>query len=287
MISNEIEFHAPATLGEALGLLADDGDDVTVLSGGMSLVPMMNLGIVRPTKVLSLNKVRELAHVTERDGQLVVGALVRHAEVAANPLIRRHCPVLASAAEVIGDIQVRNRGTIGGSVAHADPAADYLPVLAALGGSVTLASSAGERTLTPAEFFVDLMFTSREPEEIVTAVSVPKLAAGWRSAYTRLARVEGSFAIVNAAAVVAGDHSSATVGLGGVGPSPVVVDVTEQLRDGADEAALAAVGAVVREAARDASGDLMSDATYRREMAAVFARRACAAATATQAEVRS
>jgi aerobic carbon-monoxide dehydrogenase medium subunit len=287
MISNEIEFHAPATLAEALGLLADDGDELTVLSGGMSLVPMMNLGLVRPEKVLSLNKVGELDQVTERDRELVVGALVRHARVATDPLIRRHCPVLAAAAEVIGDVQVRNRGTIGGSVAHADPAADYLPVLAALGGSVTLTSRGGERTLAPEEFFIDLMFTSREPEEIVTAVTVPKLADGWRSAYTRLARVEGSFAIVNAAAVVAGDRSSATVALGGVGPRPVVVDVTEQLRGGVDDAGLAAVGEVVREAARDASGDLMSDATYRREMASVFARRACAAAAAPEAEVRS
>jgi carbon-monoxide dehydrogenase medium subunit len=286
MISNEIEFHAPATLDEALGLLASDGDEVTVLSGGMSLVPMMNLGIVRPEKVLSLNKVSELGRVTEQDGQLVIGALVRHTEVATHPLIRQHCPMLASAAGMIGDTQVRNRGTIGGSVAHADPAADYLPVLAALGGRVTLSSSTGERTLSPDEFFIDLMFTSREPEEIVTAVTVPTLAAGWRSAYTRLARVEGSFAIVNAAAVVAGDGGSAVVGLGGVGPTPLVVDVTGQLRGGVDEASLAAVGELVREAAKDASGDLMSDAGYRREMASVFARRACAAAAAPEAEVR-
>jgi aerobic carbon-monoxide dehydrogenase medium subunit len=285
MISIEIEFHAPDTLTEALGLLADDGDDVTVLSGGMSLLPMMNLGIVRPEKVMSLNHVGGLDRVTERDGELVVGALVRHARVAADPLILRHSPLLAAAARVIGDIQVRNRGTIGGSVAHADPAADYLPVLAALGGSVTLSSSQGERTLPPEEFFIDLMLTSREPEEVVTAVTVPKLADGWRSAYTRLARVEGSFAIVNAAAVVAGDHSSATVALGGVGPTPVVVDVTEQLRNGADDAALAAVGEAVHEAARDATGDLMSDATYRRAMASVFARRACAEAASDPAEV--
>jgi CO/xanthine dehydrogenase FAD-binding subunit len=287
MISNEIEFHAPATLAEALGLLADDGDDITVLSGGMSLLPMMNLGIVRPEKVLSLNHVRELDRVDEHDGELVVGALVRHARVADDPLIRRHSPLLADAARVIGDIQVRNRGTIGGSVAHADPAADYLPVLAALGGTVTLTSSQGERALTPGDFFIDLMFTSREPEEVVTAVTVPKLPDGWRSAYTRLARVEGSFAIVNAAAVVAGDHSAATVALGGVGPTPLVVDVSDQLRNGVDDAALAAVGDAVHEAARDASGDLMSDATYRRAMASVFARRACARAAADPAEVRS
>ena len=274
MISNEIEFHAPATLAEALELLRADGEDVTVLSGGMSLLPMMNLGIIRPTKVLSLNRVAALDHVTERDDQIVIGAMVRHHRVASDPLIQRHAPLLAAAARVIGDTQVRNRGTIGGSVAHADPSADYLPALAAAGGSVTLSGVRGERTLTPDEFFVDLMFTTREPDEIVTAVTVPKLPDGWRSAYQRLARVEGSFAIVNAAAMVAGDRSAATVALGGVGPKPVVIDATEQLRGGVDEDSLARVGEAAYEASQDATGDVMSDAEYRREMASVFARRA-------------
>jgi carbon-monoxide dehydrogenase medium subunit len=274
MISREIEFHAPASLQEALDLLAGDGEDLTVLSGGMSLLPMMNLGIIRPDKVLSLNHVGELAEVTERDGEIAIGGMVRHATVADDPLIRRHAPLLAAAAKVIGDVQVRNRGTIGGSVAHADPAADYLPALAASGGSVELSSARGVRRLSPDEFFIDLMFTSREPDEIVTGVSVPKLRDGWRTAFKRLVRVEGSFAIVNAAAVVAGDGSSASVALGGIGPKPVLLDVSEQLRGGIDDAALTAVGAIVYEAGRDATGDLMSDAEYRREMASVFAKRA-------------
>jgi aerobic carbon-monoxide dehydrogenase medium subunit len=274
MISNEIDFHAPRTLAEALELLRTDGEDLTVLSGGMSLLPMMNLGIIRPTRVLSLNRISTLDHVTERDGEILIGAMVRHHRVATDPLIQRHAPLLAAAARVVGDTQVRNRGTIGGSVAHADPSADYLPALAAAGGSVTLSGHRGERTLTPDEFFIDLMFTTREPDEIVTAVTVPKLPDGWRSAYRRLARVEGSFAIVNAAAVVAGDRSAATVALGGVGPKPVVIDATEQLRGGVDEDALARVGEAAYEASQDATGDLMSDAAYRREMASVFARRA-------------
>jgi CO/xanthine dehydrogenase FAD-binding subunit len=274
MISNEIDFSAPASLAEALALLASDGEDTTVLSGGMSLLPMMNLGIIRPTKVLSLNRVTELDHVTERDGEIVIGAMVRHRRVATDPLIQRHAPLLAAAARVVGDVQVRNRGTIGGSVAHADPSADYLPALAAAGGSITLSSAQGERTLSPDDFFIDLMFTSREPEEIVTAVTVPKLPDGWSSAYQRLARVEGSFAIVNAAAVLAGDRSAATLALGGVGPKPVVIDATGQLAGGVDEDALARVGEAAYEAARDATGDIMSDATYRREMAVVFAKRA-------------
>jgi carbon-monoxide dehydrogenase medium subunit len=274
MISNEIDFHAPATLDEALELLRTDGEDLTVLSGGMSLLPMMNLGIIRPTKVLSLNRLRALDHVTEDGDQLVIGAMVRHQRVATDPLVQRHAPLLAAAARVIGDTQVRNRGTIGGSVAHADPSADYLPALAAAGGSVTLSGVRGERTLTPDEFFVDLMFTTREPDEIVTAVTVPKLPDGWRSAYQRLARVEGSFAIVNAAAMMAGDRSAATVALGGVGPKPVVIDATGQLRGGVDEDSLARVGEAAYEASQDATGDVMSDAEYRREMASVFARRA-------------
>lgn len=274
MISNEIDFHAPAALDEALELLRTDGEDLTVLSGGMSLLPMMNLGIIRPTKVLSLNRLRALDHVTEDGDQLVIGAMVRHQRVATDPLIQRHAPLLAAAARVIGDTQVRNRGTIGGSVAHADPSADYLPALAAAGGSVTLTGPGGERTLTPDEFFIDLMFTTREPDEIVTAVRVPKLPDDWATAYQRLARVEGSFAIVNAAAVVAGDRSTATVALGGVGPKPVVIDVGEQVRGGLDEDALARVGEAAFEASRDATGDVMSDAVYRREMASVFARRA-------------
>jgi CO/xanthine dehydrogenase FAD-binding subunit len=274
MISNEIEFHAPGTLPAALDLLASDGEDLTVLAGGMSLLPMMNLGIIRPTKVLSLNRLAELADVTEREGEIVIGGMVRHHRVADDPLIQRHAPVLAAAARVIGDIQVRNRGTMGGSIAHADPSADYLPALVAAGGRVTLSSARGERTLEPDELFIDLMLTSREPDEIITSVTVPKLPDGWRSAFRRLARVEGSFAIVNAAAVLASDHSTARVALGGVGPKPVLVDVTEQLRDGVDEQALARVGEAAYEAARDATGDLMSDATYRREMASVFAKRA-------------
>jgi carbon-monoxide dehydrogenase medium subunit len=270
MISNEIEFHRPSTLRAALDLLAADGDDVTVLAGGMSLLPMMNLGIVRPEKVLSLNRLGELAGVAERDGELVIGALVRHEAVATGPLVRRHCPLLAAAARVVGDVQVRNRGTIGGSLAHADPAADYLPALAAMGARVTLSSNRGERTQPVGEFLVDVMLTSREPDELVTSITVPKLPDGWGSAFRRLARVEGSFAIVNAAAVVAGDRSVATVALGGVGPRPVVLDVSAALDDAVGEAAF--------QAAAGATGDQLSDAGYRRQMASVLARRALRAA---------
>jgi CO/xanthine dehydrogenase FAD-binding subunit len=176
--------------------------------------------------------------------------------------------------------------TIGGSVSHADPSADYLPVLLACGAGIILENaSRGRRQLPAAQFFIDFMVTAKEPDELVTAIRVPKLPAGWGSAYIRFARVEGSFAIVGAAAVLAGDRSSATVALGGVGPRPVVLDVTAQLAGGVDQAALAAVGQAAHEASQDASGDPLSDAAYRREMASVYARRACAQAAAQVTEV--
>jgi carbon-monoxide dehydrogenase medium subunit len=273
VISTEIRFHAPRTEREVLELLADD-DGVTVLAGGMSLMPMMNLGLVKPTTVVSLNHLDGLRDVREEGGVLVIGACVTHARVAADPAVARCCPSLASAARVVGDTQVRNRGTIGGSICHADPSADYLPVLAAAGGRVTLTSTTGTRTLPIDEFLVDFMFTAREPGELVTSLSVPSRPPGSGSAYRRLARVEGSFAIVNAAAAVSADRSSAVVALGGVGPKPVTFDASAHLavedlgvrHAGVSEAAFAA--------SEGATGDIQSDGEYRREMARVLACRA-------------
>jgi aerobic carbon-monoxide dehydrogenase medium subunit len=281
LISTEIEFFTPEVVSDVLALLAEYEYDITVLSGGMSLMPMMNLGLATPERVVSLNRVDSLASVIEDGADLVIGARVRHAQVATDPLILRHCPALAAAARRIGDVQVRNRGTIGGSVSHADPSADYLPALVASGGTVVLQSAAdGERRVAAPDFFIDLMFTAREPTELVTAIRVPKLPAGYGSAYIRFARVEGSFAIVNAAAVLSGDGSAATLGLGGIGPRPVALDIAAHGRSGWDDAAVEAVGDAAFEASAAASSDTMSDAEYKREMARVHARRVVRAAAA-------
>lgn len=279
MISTEIEFSAPGSLEGVLSVLDQHGYDMTVLSGGMSLLPMMNLGLATPERVVSLNRVDSLRSVTEDGPGLVIGARVRHAEVIAHPLIRRYCPALAAAASRIGDVQVRNRGTIGGSISHADPSADYLPVLLACDAQIALQSlSRGARKLPAAEFFVDLMLTAREPDELVTAIHVPKLPDGGSSAYLRFARVEGSFAIVNAAAVLTPNGIGSTLALGGVGPRPVTVDITSYGRAGWDDAALDAIGDAAFEASHGATSDTMSDAEYKREMARVHARRVVRAA---------
>ena len=281
MISEEFDFQAPRTLAEALALLARHGADAKLLSGGMSLVPMMTLGLLQSELVISLNHVPELDYVRDEGAELRIGALTRHADVASHPLVREHAPLLAEAAGMIGDVQVRNRGSIGGSLAHADPAANYPPVALALGVRLRLQSAAGERTVAAKDFFRGLMTTALEPNEVLTEVAIPKLAAGTGTSYQRLLRVEGNYAIVIAAAVVEPGRRAARVGLGGVGPGPVLVDVGGHLQGGLDDAALVAIGEAAHQAAADAPNDLSGDTDYRREMARVFACRAVRTAAAT------
>ncbi|MGH9245232.1 MAG: FAD binding domain-containing protein [Acidimicrobiales bacterium] len=274
MITKELEFLRPATVAEALQALADRGDDITVLSGGMSLMPMMNLGIVRPGIVMSLNHVEGLRDISLDGGALAIGGMVTHRRVMADLLVAEHAPMLAEAAVTVGDVQVRNRGTVGGSICHADPSADYLPVLAVSGAEIVLARIGSERRVPASEFFIDVMFTVREPDELVTGIVVPRQDPTSGSAYVRFARVEGSFAIVNAAAVVEVGFVRTAVALGGVGPAPVVVEATDLFADGIESEAMAALAERAYAASSRATGDVHSDAEYRRHMAGVFARRA-------------
>lgn len=279
MITNEIEFLRPETLSEALAILAARGDDVTVLSGGMSLMPMMNLGIVKPEVVMSLNGVADLDYVRAEGSHLRIGAMVRHRRVLTDPEIRTYAPMLAEAAGSVGDVQVRNRGTIGGSICHADPAADYLPVLAVSDVKLVLISSEGERIVGVEEFFIDFMFTNRDSKELLSAVIVPKQAANAGSAYLRFARVEGSFAIVNAAARIEPGGEKARVALGGVGPTPVVLDISDLFVGPPTDGRMEELNQRAYDAAHLSTGDVHTDVEYRRQMAGVFARRAVAAAT--------
>jgi carbon-monoxide dehydrogenase medium subunit len=271
MISQEFEFHAPSTVAEAVGLLAANAEDGKVLAGGMSLVPAMNLGIARPTAVISLNRVSELDYVRDDGDVLRIGAMTRHVRIETDPVIAGAFPLLGRAASVIGDVQVRNRGTIGGSVAHADPAADYLPVMLVLGASFKVASSSGERTIAARDFFQGVMATALEPEELLVEIELRKLPAGTGTSYLRLARLEGSFPLANAAAVV--DGGPAVVAVGGTTAAPFLVEVeSPESLDAVEEAA--------REAAGGAFDDLAATADYRRAMAGVYARRAVEAALA-------
>jgi aerobic carbon-monoxide dehydrogenase medium subunit len=244
----------------------------------MSLVPMMTLGLVRPLVVISLNHLSSLSYVREEGDDLRIGAGTRHAEIARDPLIARHCPMLAQAARCIGDVQVRNRGTIGGSLAHADPAADYLPVIAAADARIRVRSLSGQRELRAEDFFTGLMQTALSSEEVLVELAIPKLRA--HTAYQRLHRIEGNFAIVNAAAVVDPAQQRARVAIGAVGPAPLTLDVSAELRQGASAAAFDAIAKRVYEAASDAPDDLNAGPEYRRRMAGLYACRAIQAAYA-------
>ncbi len=273
MISQEFEFHAPSTVAEAVELLAANAEDGKVLAGGMSLVPAMNLGIARPTAVISLNRVSELDYVRDDGDVLRIGAMTRHARIETDQAIVDAFPLLARAASVIGDVQVRNRGTFGGSIAHADPAADYLPVMLALGASFKVASSSGERKIAARDFFQGVMATALAPHELLVEIELRKLPAGTGTSYLRLARLEGSFPLANAAAVV--DGGPAVVAVGGTTAAPFVLEVeSPEALDAVEEAA--------REAAAGAFDDLAATAEYRRAMAGLYARRAVEAALANR-----
>jgi carbon-monoxide dehydrogenase medium subunit len=257
MLATELEFVAPTQLEDALGALAEPG--AKALAGGMSLVPLLNLGHVRPTRVVSLSRLTELRSVDEVGDALRIGALVSHANLAAHELVRAMCPVLANAAGLLADVQVRNRGTLGGSLAHAEPGAEYLTLLAALDGKVHLRTASGERTVPVRKLAVGANRTVLEPGELIVSVFVPKIPPG-NAAYIRYSRVQGNFSTVNAAALLNGTN---VVAIGGATLVPVVV----ALKDPADASQAAA------EACRDAYSDPVASAEYRRAMAGVFARR--------------
>lgn len=280
MIAGEFEFLAPKTLTEALALLGARGSQCKVLAGGMTLVPVMTLNLAQPEAVMSLNHLSGLDGIEDTGPALRIGAMARHHTLSRHPLVKQHAPLLALAAAGIGDVQVRHRGTIGGSLAHAEPAADYLCATATLGARYLLQKQGGERWLGVGEFFVNVMTTALEPDELLVAVEIPKQAAGSGVAHKSLRRVEGAFPIVLASAAIAPGFREATLGLGGVGPRPVVIDIADVLGGGASEAALKAIGDRAFEGARHALADLNGSGGYRREMARVHARRAVQEATA-------
>ncbi len=272
MIGAEFEFFAPQALDEALELLARH-DEAKVLAGGMSLVPVMGLGLAHPSAVVSLNHLPGLDGVKEASGTLHLGALLRHKSVATDPLIRTHASLLAEAAASIGDVQIRNRGTLGGSLAHADPAADYPPAMLVLGARFRLARQGEERVVEAYDFFTDIMTTCLSPDELLVEVEIPKVSADAGTAHERLRRVEGAFPIVTASALFEPGRR-ARVALGGVGPIPVLLDVSDVVASDPNDEAFAAVGERAFAAAASALEDLNGSTPYRREMARLYSQRA-------------
>lgn len=278
-------YHDPRTVDEAVALLHRYGDGAKVLAGGQSLLPMLNMRLARPEALIDINRIDTLAYVREDEGALAVGALARHADVERSPLVARRQPLLAEAIRFVGHLQIRNRGTVCGSLAHADPAAELSAVWACLDGRLRIAGPRGTREVGAGEFFLMYFTTCLEPDELLVEARLPVLPerTGW--AFLELARRHGDFALVAVACTLRLDESGviaeARLALTGVGPVPVRAREAEALLAGQrpgpalfDEAA-----ARVRDAV-EPDTDIHATADYRRHLAGVLSRRALATALA-------
>jgi carbon-monoxide dehydrogenase medium subunit len=276
MIANPFTYHAPASLDEVFSMLEDGSGKI--LAGGMSLIPLMKLRLASPESLIDLRRVPGLKEITESGGVVRVGAMATHHEVEVSPVIRGKCPLLGEAAGQIGDVQVRNVGTIGGSVAHADPSADYPGALVALEARIRLRCAQGERVVEASEFFVDAFTTAMDAGEIVVAVEIAAEEPSEGYKYEKVAHPASGFPVVGVAVRVKRGGSGialARIGVTGMGARAFRARNAEALLEGgADVAAAAAVVGVGEEA----NSDLYASGEYRRHLAQVHAARAIAAA---------
>ncbi len=273
MIPRAFAYERPESVADAAGLLRTHGDGARVIAGGHSLLPMMKLRLAAPETLIDIGGISSLRGISDMGSHIVIGALTRHVDVAESDLVRSACPVLAQAAASIGDMQVRNRGTIGGSLAQADPHGDLPTVLLALDGEVSAEGPDGMRTIAASDLFLGFLTTSLLPDEILTGVRVPKAPKG---AYVKFNRRAQDWAIVGVAAVV--DGSSARIALTGVGPTPVRAEAAERVFSGGNTAEAAELAAEGLDPPADSAGS----ADYRRHLARVLTRRALEEASSGQ-----
>jgi carbon-monoxide dehydrogenase medium subunit len=255
------------SVDEAVALLAEHGDDAKLLAGGHSLLPLMKLRLATPSVLVDVGRLSELSYVRDEGDEIAIGGLTRHHDVETNELLRRHVPILCTAAAEVGDPQVRHRGTLGGSLAHGDPASDLPAVVLALRGSIVVRGSGGERVIAVDDFFQGFLETALAPDEVITEVRVPKTdGAGW--AFEKFNRRAQDWAIVGVAAV-GGDAPG--VALVNMGPTPVRAESVEAaMRDDAspdDAAATAGTGT-------EPPSDLNASPEFRRHLARVLVGRA-------------
>lgn len=282
MYTPTFDYFRPTTVREAIDLLKSN-PEAKLLAGGHSLLPAMKLRATAPAALVDLSRVPGLSGIELAGDRLTIGALTTHGAVVANATVSEHCPLLHETAMNIGDLQVRNRGTIGGSIAHADPAADYPTTLLALGAEITVEGPSGSRTIKAADFFLDLFSTALGEAEIVTAVSVPTYGSGTGGAYIKHRHPASSYAVVGAAALVtvsAGKVSSAALAIGGAQSHAVRASAAEAALVGQAPSTenLAAAAARVADAVTAPMSDLYASGEYRAHLAVVLAERALAQA---------
>ncbi|MGE3511291.1 MAG: xanthine dehydrogenase family protein subunit M [Vicinamibacterales bacterium] len=283
MYASNFTYLRAGSLAEATTLLQQH-PGAKVLAGGHSLIPLMKLRLAAPAAVVDIGRVAELHGISLASGHLRIGALTTHAELAASPVVRDAAPALAEAAAHVGDPTVRNRGTIGGNVAHADPASDLPAVLTALGARFVLAGPAGTRTVAASDFFHGMMATAVGEHDILTSVELPAAGAGQGSAYAKFEHPASRYAVVGVAAVVTvsgGACAGASVVLGGLTPAPVRAGSVERALVGhalSADVISAAASRVGADLGRDVMGDLYASGEYRVAVAPVYVTRAVTAA---------
>ena len=274
----KFDYHAPTSLDEAVALLQRYGGDAKILAGGQSLMPLLNFRLSRPAALVDLNRIASLAYIREENGQVRLGAMTRQRTIEFSPVVARRLPLLSEATKWVGHLPIRTRGTIGGSIAHADPSAEYPAVLTALEGEVVASGPNGERVVKAKDLFLTYLTTSLESDEVLSEIRLPVMPMGAGFALEEFARRHGDFAIVAIAALVVPDATrckQARLATAGAGPVPVRLRAAEEIleRDGVTDAA---IDAAARRAAELVSpdSDIHASADYRRHLTMVLTRRA-------------
>ncbi|HEY2693314.1 MAG TPA: xanthine dehydrogenase family protein subunit M [Streptosporangiaceae bacterium] len=282
MIPAKFDYLRPGSLDEAVHVLGNAGDDAKVIAGGQSLMPLLRLRLAQPELLVDVGGLDELRGVRDQGDSLMIGARTTLYQLVSDPLVAEHCGLLAQTAGVIADPAVRHRGTIGGALAHADPAGDLPAVALALEATFTVRGSAGDREIPAADFFVDYLTTSLQPEEILTGIRVPKLGA-WGYHYEKFHRTAQSWATVGVAALVRrsnGQVAEARIGLTNMGPVPVRATAAEAAAAGAEASRQALRSAATHaDEGTEPPADLHGAPDYRRHLARVLTSRALAAAS--------
>lgn len=278
MIPSSFDYHAPTSVDEALGLLGELGGDAKVLAGGHSLIPAMRLRLAMPGALVDLSEIAGLSYIKEEGGELRIGAMTREVELERSAIVQERYPLLADAGRVIADPLVRNRGTIGGNLAHADPANDHPAVMLAYGATIVARGAGGSRDIPIDDFFVGLFESALEPGELLTEIRIPTPGAGAGGAYLKFERKVGDYAVsaVGVQLTMDGDTCTAIrAGLTNVGPVPMRATDAENALAGkavSDEALEEAGRAAA--AGCDPSGDLRGSAEYKRDLTRILFKRA-------------
>ena len=278
MKPSQFNYVRPSTLDQAIAALAAAAGDGKIIAGGQSLMPMMNFRLVSPALLIDINRIKELDFLEEQAGGLRIGALTRHHTLETSPLVKRLFPVLSAAMAHVAHLAIRNRGTIGGSISHADPAAELPMMMLLLESRITAVSPRGKRVIDAADFFIAALTSDVQEDEIVTEIALPALPAGAGWAFEEVARRPGDYAMAAVGVILTQEQGRAAqvrIGVMGVGDTPMRMSDAEAVLSGqaCDEHSLDAVVAAVRNAVQP-DGDLHASGDYRRHLVGVLARRA-------------